>query len=140
MTFFFINSKPLWKHAFYDTVLTFQQIVWINRSSHLQMIFKIDILKNFATIAGKHPCWSLFLIKLKTWSPAALLKRDHNTGVSMWILQNFLRTAFFIKHLWWMLLNKVKTNLKNTWLILLPDWLCNVIKYIKKTLNAKLQR
>ena len=33
--------------------------------------------------AGKHLCWSLFLIKLQALGlrPATLLKRDSNTGV-----------------------------------------------------------
>ena len=30
------------------------------RSSRSQMLFKIDILKNFAIFTGKYPCWSLF--------------------------------------------------------------------------------
>ena len=30
------------------------------RSSRSQMLFKIDILKNFAISTGKYPCWSLF--------------------------------------------------------------------------------
>ena len=30
-----------------------------------QMFFKIGVLKNFAIFTGKHPWWSLFLIKLK---------------------------------------------------------------------------
>ena len=36
----------------------------ISRSSHLQISFKIGVLKNFTLITGKHLCWSLFLIKL----------------------------------------------------------------------------
>ena len=35
-------------------------------------------------------------------------------------IAKFLRTAFFIKHLRWLFLNKVKTNLKSTGFILLP--------------------
>ena len=38
-------------------------------------------------------------------------------------IAKFLRTAFLIKHLRSLLLNKVKTNVKSTWFILLPDWL-----------------
>ena len=41
---------------------------------------KKDVLKSFATFSGKHLCWSLFLIKLKVFGSAALLKRDSNTG------------------------------------------------------------
>ena len=131
MTFFFINSKPHWKHVFYDTILIFQQIFWINRSSRSQMFFKIGILKNFSIITGKHLCWNLFLIKLQIWRSAALLKRDSNIGVRVNIAK-FLRTAFFIKHLWWLLLNENKSRL----FILLPDWLHYVIKSIK-TLHSK---
>ena len=43
-------------------------------------------LKYFAIFAAKHLCWSLFLIKLQAWRP--LLKRDSNTNVFLWILQN----------------------------------------------------
>ena len=32
-------------------------------------------------------CWSLFLIKLQAYRPAALLKGDSNTGVFMGILR-----------------------------------------------------
>ena len=142
MTFFFINSKTLWKHIFYDTILIFQQISWINRSTRSQMFFKIGILKNFAIITGKLLYWSLFLIKLQTWRAAALLNRDSNTGVSMWILQNF-SGQLSIKYLRWLLLNKVQTNVKSTWFILLPDWLYYVIKSImilNSKHSAKLQR
>ena len=33
----------------------------IFRSSHTQMFFKTDIIKNFAIFTGKHLCWSLFI-------------------------------------------------------------------------------
>ena len=36
------------------------------------------VLKNLAIFTGKHMCWR-----------AALLKSDFNTGVFLWILQNF---------------------------------------------------
>ena len=47
-----------------------------NSSSHSQ-IFKIGVLKSFTNFAGKHLCWSLFLIRLLAWG----LKRDSNTCV-----------------------------------------------------------
>ena len=34
-------------------------------------------------------CWTLFLIKLQACRPTTLSKRDHNTGVSLWLLQHF---------------------------------------------------
>ena len=130
ITFFFINSKPLWKHVFYDTIQIYQQIVWINRSSRSQMFFKIGILKNFAIITGKHLCWSPFLIKLHTWRSAALLNRDSHRCFHV-DFSKCLRTAFFIKHLRWLLLSKVKTNVESAWFIYY------VIKSIM-TLNSKL--
>ena len=54
-----------------------------------QIFFKIVVLKNFAIFTGKHSYWSFFFIKLQVIRPAALLKRDSNTGVFLWILQNF---------------------------------------------------
>ena len=35
------------------------------RKSPTQMFFKICVSKNFANLTGKHPRWSLFLIKLQ---------------------------------------------------------------------------
>ena len=71
-------------------------LVWCcSRSSHRRCSVKKDVLKRFANFT-KHPCWSLFLIKLHAFRPATLLKRDSNTGVLLWILWNFeenLRTA-----------------------------------------------
>ena len=36
------------------------------RSSHSQMFFKIGVLKNVTIFTGKHQCWNLFLIKLRS--------------------------------------------------------------------------
>ena len=46
-----------------------------HRSSLSQMFFKICVLKNFLNFAGKHQCWSFFLIKLKDFGPATLSKK-----------------------------------------------------------------
>ena len=124
------TQKTLWKHILYDTILIFQQVFWINRSSRSEMFFKIDILKNFAIITGKHLCWSPFLIKLHTWRSAALLNRDSHRCFHV-DFSKCLRTAFFIKHLRWLLLSKVKTNVESAWFIYY------VIKSIM-TLNSKL--
>ena len=43
---------------------------------HSQMFLKIGVLENFAMFAGKYLCRSLFLVKLQTWRPPVLLKRD----------------------------------------------------------------
>ena len=50
---------------------------------------KKAVLKNFAIFTGKHPCWSLFLIKLQAWRTGTLLTRDSKVGVFLRILRNF---------------------------------------------------
>ena len=42
------------------------------------MFCKKDALNNFANFTEKHLFWSLFLIKLQTWRPATLFKRNSN--------------------------------------------------------------
>ena len=54
------------------------------------MFFKIAVLKNFTNFAGKHLCWSLFLIMLQLRRPATPLKRHSNTGVFLWNFQEYL--------------------------------------------------
>ena len=44
-----------------------------------EMFYKEAVVKNFAIFAGKHLCWSLFLIMLQTFRPASLLKINSNT-------------------------------------------------------------
>ena len=65
------------------------------RSSHRRCFVKKGVLKNLANFTGKYLCWSLFLIKLQTWS---FIKKDSTTGVFLWHLRNFLRNFlnFFI--------------------------------------------
>ena len=53
------------------------------------------VLENFAIFTRKHLSWSLFLIKLQASRPTTLLKPYSNTGVFLWILQNFQ------EHLFW---------------------------------------
>ena len=143
MTFFFINSKPHWKHVFYDTILIFQQIFWINRSSRSQMFFKIGLLKNFAIIAGKYLYWGLFFNKFADRKPCSFIKKRLQHRCFHVNIAKFLRTAFFIKYLRWLLLNKVKTNVKSTWFIFLPDWIyydINSTMTLNSKDSAKLQR
>ena len=45
------------------------------------MVCKKAALKTYAELTGKHPCWSLFLIKFQGfWLVVNLLKRDSETG------------------------------------------------------------
>ena len=122
MTFFFINSKTLWKHIYCDTILIFQQFFWINSSSRWQMFLKIGILKSC-------PVLEFLSNKVTGLKGCSFIKQRpqhrwfHVNIAKLW------RTAFFIKYLRWLLLNKVKTNVKSTWFFL-PDWLYYVIKSI----------
>ena len=68
------------------------------------MIFKKGVLENFAIFTGKHSYWSLFLIKLQAWRPATLLKKRLQYRCFPVNIPKFLRTAFFIEHLQWLLL------------------------------------
>ena len=49
------------------------------------------LLKNFTIFNGKHLSWTLFLIKLQAWRPAALLKKDSKNNYS----EEHLQTAAF---------------------------------------------
>ena len=49
----------------------------------------LGVLKHLANFIGNHLCWSFFLIKLQFFRAATLLKRDSNTGIFLWNLQNF---------------------------------------------------
>ena len=71
-----------------------------------EVFYKKALLKNFAIFTGNHQCWSLFWIKLQTFSSATSLKWDSNIGVFLWILLNFNKNAyfeeyFFFEHLFW---------------------------------------
>ena len=70
-----------------------------------QMFFKIGVLKNFAIFTGKHPCWSLFLIKLKPNIGHMFLKTR--------VLKKF--AIFTGKHLCWRLkaCNFIKKRLQH---------------------------
>ena len=87
ISFFFINSKPLWKHVFYDTF----------RNNHRKTP---GLESPFDKVAELKPC---SFIKMRPQH------RYFHENIA-----KFITTAFFIKHLRWLLLNKGKTNLKST--------------------------
>ena len=51
------------------------------KSSRLQIIFKIVVLKYFAIFTRRYLYWSYVLIKLQPWRPITLWKRGSNTDV-----------------------------------------------------------
>ena len=84
----FFHHKYLWNsytHA-HSPLLT---RLSLSRSSHKSCSLKKVVLKNLALFTGKNLYWSLFLIKLQIWRITTLSKRDSNTGIFLWILQNF---------------------------------------------------
>ena len=60
------------------------------------MLLKKPVVKNFAILAGKNLCF--YLMKLQTFRPATLLKRDPNTVFSCkyWTI---FKNIDFEKHL-----------------------------------------
>ena len=73
------------------------------RSSYSQIFIKISVLKNFAIFRGKDLCRSPFSRKLQVLNPASLKRRLQHRCFPVNIAK-FLRTAFFIEQLWWLLL------------------------------------
>ena len=53
------------------------------------MSYKVAVLKNFTKFIGKDVFQSLFLNKIASLRAQTYLKQDCNTGVFLWILQNF---------------------------------------------------
>ena len=97
------------------------------------MFFKISVLTNLANFPEKNLCWSLFLINLQAWRPTILLKRDFNTACNFIKKRHqhryfpakfsiLLRTPFFTKHHWWVLLKihfKIQGIITQTFKLLL---------------------
>ena len=85
--------------CFYRTPLADYSVacssIYSFRSSLSQMFLKMGVLKSFAIFTWKYLFWSIFLIKLEAFRSPALLKRDSNTGIFLWILQNFYEQLFY---------------------------------------------
>ena len=64
-----------------------------DRSSCPEAFCKKGVLRNFAKFTGKHPCQSLFLIKLQAGG-LQFIKKDSGTGVFSVNFVKFLRTPF----------------------------------------------
>ena len=89
---------------------------------------KKGVLTNFTKFTGKHLCQSLLFNKVTGLRPATLLKKRlwHRCFPVNFV--KFLRTPFFIEHLWWLplqfLRNLVETQklcrtaLINSWVII----------------------
>ena len=76
----------------------------IFRSSRPDVFCEKGVLRNFTKFTAKHLCQSLFFNKVGGLRPATLLKKRlwHRCFPVNFV--KFLRTPFFIEHVWWMLL------------------------------------
>ena len=97
--FLLLSSDLIWKMFSQNT---FQQC------SRSLMFFKIGLLIHFPIFTRKYLCWSLFLIKLHAWWPATLLKNRPLHRCFPVNITKCLRMAFFMEHLWWLLLKMVE--------------------------------
>ena len=87
----------------------------------------LGVLKNFTIFTGKQLCWSLFLIKLK--ASFFIKKRLQHRCLPVNIAK-FLRTFFFPKHLWWLLLllGSCKTSVMGVFAKII-NYFCKNAKY-----------
>ena len=74
------------------------------RSSHRRCSLTKRVLRNLAKFTGKHLCQSLFFNKVAGLRPATLLKKRLWHRCFPVNFTKFLRTTFFIEHVWWLLL------------------------------------
>ena len=68
----------------------------LSRSSRLQMLFKVGILKSLAIVTGKRLRWSLYFIKKR------LQHRCFTVNITI-----IFKNLFFVEHLRWLLLSKL---------------------------------
>ena len=73
-------------------------------SSRPDVFCKKGVLRNFTKFTGKQLCQSLFFNKVAGLRPATLLKKRLWHSCFPVNFVKFLRTPFFIEHLWWLLL------------------------------------
>ena len=59
--------------------LFFPEHLWMTAldSPHLHMFCKMDVLKDFAIITGKHLCWSLFFNKVTSLKVSNFIRKRH---------------------------------------------------------------
>ena len=85
------------------------------RSSHQRCSVRIGVLRNFTKSTGKHLCQSLLFNKVAGLRPATLLKKKLCNRCFPANFVKFLRTHFYIEHLWWLLLtNHMCLNVNNS--------------------------
>ena len=78
------------------------------RSSRPEVFFKKGVFRNFTKFNEKHLCQSLFFNQA-AGRPGTLLKKRLWHRCFPVNFEKFSRTPFCIKHLWWLLLNVLRT-------------------------------
>ena len=81
------------------------------RSSRPEVFCKKGVPENFTKFTGKHLCQSFFFNKVTGVMSAILLKKRLWYRCFPVNFVKFLRTPFFIEHLWWLLLNKASFDI-----------------------------
>ena len=99
-------------------------LLWIDnlsrfpcRSSRPEVLCKKGVLRNFTKFTGKHLCQSLFFNEVAGLRPATLLKKRLWQRCFPENFVNFLRTPFYIEHIWWLLLRLHLSILSSQWII-----------------------
>ena len=94
------------------------------------MFSKTDVLKSISQYSHENTCVGVSFFK---FNKATSLLVFSNTGIFLWILRNFIRTAFLIAHLRWLL-----QTIVNLYTVLLSGTLkCSVTVYFAKMLLVK---
>ena len=75
-----------------------------SRCSLQEVFYKKGVHRNFTKFTGKNLCQSLFFNKVAGLRPATLLKKWLWHRFFPVNFAKFLRTPYFTKHLWWLLL------------------------------------
>ena len=98
-------STSIWL-TFYWIATDYLSELWsLFRSSNQSCSVRKGVPRNLEKFTGKHLCQSLFFNKFKELKPAILLKKRLWHRCFPVSFDKFLRTPFFLEHLWWLLLS-----------------------------------
>ena len=91
---FFYRKTSMLLHIQVDCFQQIFQLVQRNAFSFAQkqpaeVFSEKRCSRKFRDIHRKNLCWSLFLVKLQTFRPSTLVRRDFNIGIFLWVLRNF---------------------------------------------------
>ena len=90
-------------------------MLWQNtfqKCSRSETFFKIGDIVNFLIFTRKYLGWGLFSVKLQDWWPENLFKKRPQQRCFPVNITKWLRKAFFIGHIRWLLLKIVEEFLR----------------------------